>query len=111
MLSAPCDQDATLMVQNLYSERELSIKLLLGKETKTNISPFPCVFLSFILAPFPCSTTVLHQSEMPFYLYDDQNNPTKWIVERNYLEGNSLSGCMLPKVGDLALEKYEFKYD
>ena len=26
-LSAPCDQDATLMVQNLYSERELSIKL------------------------------------------------------------------------------------
>ena len=27
VLSAPCDQDATLMVQNLYSERELSIKL------------------------------------------------------------------------------------
>ena len=23
----PCDQDATIMVQNLYSERELSIKL------------------------------------------------------------------------------------
>ena len=42
MLSAPCDQDATLMVQNLYSERELSIILLLGKKTKkkTNISPF-----------------------------------------------------------------------
>ena len=31
------------MVQNLYSERELSIKLLLGEKTrkKTNISPFP----------------------------------------------------------------------
>ena len=32
VLSAPCDQDATLMVQNLYSERELSIKLQLGEK-------------------------------------------------------------------------------
>ena len=32
VLSAPCDQDATLMVQNLYSERELSIKLYLGEK-------------------------------------------------------------------------------
>ena len=51
------------MVQNLYSERELSIKLLLGEKTKKNISPFPAThtyikltFVSFFLpffAPFP----------------------------------------------------------
>ena len=42
VLSAPCDQDATLMVQNLYSERELSIKLLLGEGNP-----------SFFFAPSP----------------------------------------------------------
>ena len=54
------------MVQNLYSERELSIKLLLGekRKKKTNISPFPAThtyikltfvsfFFNFFCAPFP----------------------------------------------------------
>ena len=54
------------MVQNLYSERELSIKLLLGEKTrkKTNISPFSAThtyikltlvsfFFNFFFCTFP----------------------------------------------------------
>ena len=66
MLSAPCDQD-TYMVQNLYSERELSIKLLLGeKNSKTKLTydhfrpthtyiklTFVSYFLKKFCAPFP----------------------------------------------------------
>ena len=59
------------MVQNLYSERELSIKLLLGEKTrkKTNISPFRAthtyikltfvIFFPFFFAPFPELNSVL----------------------------------------------------
>ena len=65
MLSAPCDQD-TYMVQNLYSERELSIKLLFPNYSKTKLTydhfrpthtyiklTFVSYFLEFFCAPFP----------------------------------------------------------
>ena len=54
------------MVQNLYSERELSIKLLLGEKTKkkTNISPFPAThtYIKLTFVSFFFNFFILHLS-------------------------------------------------
>ena len=64
-------------VQNLYSERELTIKLLLGKKTekKTNISPFPAThtYIKLTLVSFFFNYFFLHLSLIIFMGYQHKN--------------------------------------
>ena len=56
------------MVQNLYSERELSIKLLLGE--KTNISPFPATH-TYIKLTFVSFFSFFFFWTFPLHNYDE----------------------------------------
>ena len=105
------------MVQNLYSERELSIKLLLGEKTKkkTNISPFPAThtyikltFVSFFFLFFFLNLSLIQ------LISRDLNPRSKSVIKEidksRYWMGNTGDGARFtvidtPGFGDRLIEE------
>ena len=92
------------MVQNLYSERELSIKLLLGEKTreKTNISPFPAThtYIKLTFVSFFFQFFFLHLSlNNKLDTWDTKALCSFWL--KNYPAGNQTNHDIFARTSSL----------